>query len=659
MNYRKEIDGLRAVAVLPVLLYHAGFHSFSGGFVGVDVFFVISGFLITGIILQALSTGQFSLLDFYERRARRILPALFVVMLVALLVSWWLLPAKDMKSFSSALVAVSVFASNILFRITTNYFDATSDLNPLIHTWSLSVEEQYYMLFPLLVCWLWKRQKPWLFPTLLILFVLSLVYAHTHVIPQPVKTFFLLPSRTWELLLGAMAATWLFSHGQPRLPIMVQQMLALLGLTLIIASVWLFDDHVPTPSLYTLAPTLGAMCLLVFATGETWIGKWLGQRWLVGIGLISYSAYLWHQPLFALARHALIEELTVVKYLSLIVVSLMLAYFSWKYIETPFRNRQRISRRQLITCTVGAAVFFISVGLAGFFSKGFAFRLSPEKAVFLDYFENAMPQMRYFQRAGILQAYRIQCDFYDIEKSKLGESTSQPVAQIAEECYLPDPNKAHRVMLWGDSHAQHLYGGLSQHIGKDWQILQVASSGCTPKLQFKQNPDDYCDTSNWFAWQTMLKAKPEVVVIAQNKQHQPDILEKIAATLHAHGVKRVLLVGPGPHWRRDLPKLVTYWLWKSTPQRTLFGVDTHYMVHDQHMQKVFAHSPSLEYVSMMDTFCNHSGCLVYVGADRLTGLTTWDYGHLTPAASNYFAEQRLALAIQQSTDSLVQSSARP
>lgn len=651
MNYRKEIDGLRAVAVLPVLLYHAGFQHFSGGFVGVDVFFVISGFLITGIILQALRAQQFSLIDFYERRARRILPALYVVMLFTLVVSWWLLPAKDMKSFSSALVAVSVFASNILFRITTNYFDATSDLNPLIHTWSLSVEEQYYMLFPLLVCWLWKRQPRWLLPALLTLFVVSLTYAQTHVVPQPVKTFFLLPSRTWELLIGAIAATWLFEFGQPRLPHLVRQSLALLGLVLILASVCWFDDHVPAPSLYTLAPTLGAACLLVFATQQTWVGQLLAQRWLVGIGLISYSTYLWHQPLFAFARHAIIDTLSPLTFLSLILASFLLAYFSWKYIETPFRNRQRISRRQLIQCTVSAAALFIAIGLAGFFSKGFAFRLAPEKAAFLDYFENAMPQMRYFQRANILQTYRIQCDFYDIEKSKLGESTSQPVAKIAEECYQPDRLKTHRVMLWGDSHAQHLYGGLSHHLAQDWQILQVASSGCTPKLQFSQNPDDYCDTSNWFAWQTMLKAKPEVVVIAQNKQHQPDTLIAIAQALHAHGVKRVLLVGPSPHWRRDLPKLVTYWLWDNTPERTHFGVDPHYIARDQQMQQVFSQQAALEYISMMDTFCNTAGCLVYVGTDKQSGLTTWDYGHLTSAASDFFAQQRLANAITQSTTS--------
>jgi peptidoglycan/LPS O-acetylase OafA/YrhL len=209
MNYRREIDGLRALAVLPVILFHAGFETFSGGFVGVDVFFVISGYLITTIILTELEQGKFSLINFYGRRALRILPALFLVMLVCIQFAWfWLLPS-DMKGFSQSLVTVSVFASNILFWRKSGYFDTASELKPLLHTWSLAVEEQYYILFPLFLMLFWGRGKRWMLVTLGLVSIASLAVAQWAAYAKPAVAFYLLPTRAWELLIGALAAFYL------------------------------------------------------------------------------------------------------------------------------------------------------------------------------------------------------------------------------------------------------------------------------------------------------------------------------------------------------------------------------------------------------------------------------------------------------------------
>ena len=209
MNYRREIDGLRALAVLPVILSHAGFGLFSGGFIGVDVFFVISGYLITTIILSELDQEEFSIVNFYERRARRILPALFLVMLVCIPAAWfWLLPS-DLKDFSESLVAVSVFASNILFCRQTGYFDTAAELRPLLHTWSLAVEEQYYVVFPLFLTFFWKLGRRWLAVTLGLVLVASLAFAQWAVYAKPITAFFLLPTRGWELLVGAFAGFYL------------------------------------------------------------------------------------------------------------------------------------------------------------------------------------------------------------------------------------------------------------------------------------------------------------------------------------------------------------------------------------------------------------------------------------------------------------------
>ena len=656
MIYRKEIDGLRALAVLPVILYHAGLGIFNGGFVGVDIFFVISGYLITTILINDLDQQRFSILDFYERRARRILPALFLVLLVSLVAAWWLLPAKDMKSFSNGLVAVSLFASNILFRITTNYFDSTSDLNPLIHTWSLAVEEQYYVFFPLLLMLLWKVHRRWILPVLLTLFIASLILAQSRVAQHPVATFFLLPSRMWELLVGALIAYHTTSARPLQFSLLFsllfRQLISMLGLGMIGASVFLFNDHVPTPSIYTLIPTLGAGMILLAADQQTLVGRWLGCRWLVGIGLISYSAYLWHHPLFAFTRHAMLEEPTTSMYLALVALTLLRAVLSWKLVETPFRSKQQFTRMQIFSYAVIGGGLFLLIGLAGHFSKGFEFRLPQEKAAYLDFFENSMPEWRYFNRVGILQAYRIQCDFYDIEKSKQGESTSLPVAHIADECFVRDRKQPHSVMIWGDSHAQHLYGGLAHALPPAWQILQVASSGCEPRLQARQNPQDYCATSNWFALQTIAKTVPDVVIIAQNKNQNPQQYQLMAKQLRQMGVRQVLVIGPTPHWRRDLPKMITYWLWKETPRRTTLGLEPEVMQRDRALKTASQSLTAYRYISMIDDFCNQQGCLVYLGTDRKLGLTTWDYGHLTPAASDYFARQRLVSEITQaSTDS--------
>lgn len=217
MKYRREIDGLRALAVLPVIFFHAGFKAFEGGFVGVDIFFVISGYLITNIILSDLNAGKFSIVTFYERRARRILPALFFVMLCCLPFAWlWLVPTH-LEDFCQSMAAVSVFSSNILFWRESGYFGVASELKPLLHTWSLAVEEQYYLFFPLFLLGLWKLRKRWIFGSLALVAIVSLLLAQWGAYNKPAATFFLLPTRGWELAIGALIAFYfLYKKTMPR-----------------------------------------------------------------------------------------------------------------------------------------------------------------------------------------------------------------------------------------------------------------------------------------------------------------------------------------------------------------------------------------------------------------------------------------------------------
>ncbi len=376
MNYRSEIDGLRALAIIPVILYHAGLQGFSGGFVGVDIFFVISGFLITSIILSDMQAGTFSLIGFYERRARRILPALFLVLLVCMPFAWFWLQPLALKNFSESLVAVILFISNIFFWKHGGYFDVESELNPLLHTWSLAVEEQYYVLFPLFLMAAWRLGKRWIVGLLLIGALASLALAYKGSLSFSTTAFYLLPGRGWELLIGAFTAFYL-SSTKPAISTnrpLINQLLGVVGLLLIIYSIVFFNKDTPFPSLYTLVPTIGAALIILFSSPQTLVGKLLGSKALVGIGLISYSAYLWHQPLFSFAKHRSLESPSQTLLIALSIAALILAYFSWKYIETPFRNKKRFTRKQIFMFAAFGSIFFITVGIVGSLKEGFPHR---------------------------------------------------------------------------------------------------------------------------------------------------------------------------------------------------------------------------------------------------------------------------------------------
>lgn len=379
MEYRREIDGLRAIAVLPVMLFHAGIGAFGGGFVGVDVFFVISGYLITKIILNDLARGKFSIIDFYERRARRILPALFLVMLVSIPFAWLFLTAPEYKSFSRSLIAVSIFASNVLFYRESGYFDTTAELKPLLHTWSLAVEEQYYLVFPIILMFIWKRARRWLFVSLLTGAVASLAFAQWAVYTKPAAAFYLLPTRGWELLVGALAAVYLSQTSRQGFGRTAGEVGGWLGVILIFYAVFSYSKATPFPGYYALVPTLATVLIIVFATENNTVGRFIGNRAFVALGLISYSAYLWHQPLFAFARHGGVEEPDRHLFIVLLVIALALAFFTWKFVEGPFRSQGIIKRALFLKIVIVGGLFFIGFGYYGRANEGF-----PENTIIPD-----------------------------------------------------------------------------------------------------------------------------------------------------------------------------------------------------------------------------------------------------------------------------------
>lgn len=641
MDYRREVDGLRAFAVVPVILFHAGFEVFSGGFVGVDVFFVISGYLITTIILAELEQGKFSIINFYERRARRILPALFLVMFACLPFAWlWLLPS-DMKDFAHSLVAVPLFVSNILFWRESGYFEAAAELKPLLHMWSLAVEEQYYLIFPLFLMLTWRFGKRSILVLLAIFALASLGVAHWGSTAKPAAAFYLLPTRGWELLTGAFVSFYLSSEIRNKPSRLMQEFGGVIGLGLLLYSVFSFDKSTPFPSLYTLVPTVGAALIILYASRATLVGRMLGLNVFVGVGLISYSAYLWHQPLFAFARHQGLTEFDHVEFVILVSLSFALAYTSWYYVEKPFRSKALISRNSIFLFGIAGSLFFVSFGFAGHFKNGDMGQLSAEQEKFLLSFDNALPAWNYFNKTGISEKYRFDCDFYDIPKYRSGNPTNAPLKSISTNCFTSSKSKDKLIFIWGDSHAQQLYHGLSKAISTDYDILQVASSGCIAKIAASESNIDYCEYSNWFAFNKIQEIKPKFVIIGQDLHHNPKEMKKISNALLSVGVGNVIFTGPTPHWSPKLPSIIAYKFFPDTPQRTFAGIKKGVLELDRKIQSGFFASSNVSYVSLIDYFCNDDGCLVYYGDDVGDGITTWDYGHLTPTASYNFAKDVL------------------
>ena len=360
LRYRAEIDGLRAIAVMPVILFHAGFELFRGGFVGVDVFFVISGYLITTIMIEDLDKKKFSILNFYERRARRILPVLFVVMFVSVVFAWVLLPDLPLDNFGNGLLGVSLFVSNVVFWMQQGYFEESAELNPILHTWSLAVEEQFYIFFPIFLILTWRFGKSRVFWMVFLMSAVSLLLSEWGWRNHASACFYLAPTRVWELFAGSIAALIINKKGVRK-----NNPLALLGLIAIISSMLFFYEGTPVPSIYTLIPVLGTVLLVLYAEKETIIAKLLSNKLFVGLGLISYSAYLWHQSIFSFFRvYKNQVSLSWLHSTALILIILLLSYFSWKMVETPFRNRSFMR---------SSSVFLLSLlGLLSLFGIGYA-----------------------------------------------------------------------------------------------------------------------------------------------------------------------------------------------------------------------------------------------------------------------------------------------
>ena len=407
---------------------------------GVDVFFVISGYLITSIIVTERQTENFTLSNFYERRARRILPPLILVTTVCLPFAWfWMLP-NDLKDFSQSLAGVSVFVSNIVFWKQSDYFATAAELKPLLHTWSLAVEEQFYIFFPLLILASWRFGKHRMMGLLAGAFVLSFAVCEYGTSVRPAATFFLLPTRAWELLMGAMAALFQFNTANttPRSGF-IADLASTCGIALIGYAIFFFDKNTVYPGVYALAPTVGTLLILLFATPKTSVGKILASKYLVGIGLISYSAYLWHQPILAFAKLRSPTELSSWAVVALALSPLGPAYFSWRYVERPFRDKEKVSSKSIFFSATLASALLLSLGVTGSFFNGIPDRLPPKAVEMLSYLPTAHSAAAYKRLDGT-DCYGSPCSLGRLQEiadvAFVGDSHTAMLAQQLDRAFL-------------------------------------------------------------------------------------------------------------------------------------------------------------------------------------------------------------------------------
>lgn len=465
LKYRRDIDGLRAVAILPVLLFHAGISGFSGGFVGVDIFFVISGYLITSIIVREVTEGSFTYKDFWARRARRILPASVVMIIACLAAGWFLLAPNDYYDLGRSAREQAYFAANFFFWQESGYFDGPSELKPLLHMWSLAVEEQFYVVFPLIFLLAHKFIPRFKFLLLIAIFIASLTASILLIESSPSATFYLLHTRACELLIGSLLAV---APVMTKKHNIVYELVSLISLAVITFCVVSYNEHTVFPGAAALLPTL-ATAAIIWANSyhNTLAKRFLSIQPMVWFGLISYSLYLWHWPLMAFTRYNAVEELLLIDKLMLVIASIALGYLSWRFIETPFRLRQLLATdKKILWAALAALIVIAIIGQQIRRTEGYPPRL-PENA-------------RNFAIASEWEKYQKKCYKLKPEQVAAGE-----ICRFGDE----DQTKP-ELFFWGDSHAAAYLPAIKSKTEQHGILtLHASKSGC-PTLLGGERPND-------------------------------------------------------------------------------------------------------------------------------------------------------------------------
>ncbi|WP_223464829.1 acyltransferase family protein [Pseudomonas sp. GL-RE-26] len=630
-KYRPDIDGLRAIAVLSVVAFHAFPSLIQGGFVGVDVFFVISGFLISSIIFGSLEKNSFSFVDFYCRRVNRIFPALLLMLAVTWSFGWFSLLADEYTQLGKYIAGGAAFVSNFVLLGEAGYFDNSAETKLLLHLWSLGIEEQFYLIWPLIVWAAWKARLNALILILLVggtSFALNIMSVHA----DPVATFYSPQTRFWELLVGSFLA-YIIMHKQQIFPAwrestgpVVRNIQSLAGLTLLAAAFALTTKSNQFPGWWALLPTVGA-ALIISAGPFAWFNRTiLSRRPLVWFGLISFPLYLWHWPLLTFQRILNNEPPSVLARGLAVAASILLAWITYRYVEKFIRRRTNPRKTAAI----------LSLAMAGIAAAGLA-------TLKLDGIPSRFP-------TEIKEIADFKYEFLkDARNPECWISITAPYNGFAPKCLdAGDSSGSERILIWGDSHAARLYPGLASVVDRRATLLQATRSSCPPILDFA---GPVCTDSNNYVLSRLKDSHPSTVILfgawgrygvdwPTGSDAQKKLLHTIEAISEA-GVKNIIVLGPSPEWTLPLPNLV-FNAWKSDfihriPRRMSEGLNpTTKTIDDQF--KEFIPQTKASLIPVYDALCDSDGCITYTG-ETLSNLTTWDYGHLTTEGAKVVAKK--------------------
>ena len=620
INYRPDIDGLRAFAVSAVVLFHCGFYGLSGGFIGVDIFFVISGYLITSLLIRDLTKGNFSLTAFYAKRIRRLYPALVFTLLITLIGGYFIFMPDEFKELGQSAVSVVTYLSNIFFWLKSDYFDGPSELKPLLHTWSLAVEEQFYIIFPLIMILVFKLHKKFRNLALFALLLLSLIACTLYVHIDNSAAFFFMPFRIWEFLAGAMCTLVV------RLVVKntIREIITLIGLLLIALSLVLIDESMLFPGVSAIPVCLGTALVIGFNNNDTYISRFLAANPIVFIGKISYSTYLIHWPLVVFYTYYIIREINLVEKITLVFLSFVFGYIIYSTVENRFRKGKITSKESKTTFmyTVAFSVFVACIGGLIHLQDGFKQRFAINEVV--------------SEERPVFRAFSGKC-FLSTDDSY--EKWS------GDNCFIgAKKERNHNTLLWGDSHANHLVYGI--HIQKEKiksNILLFASAGCPPIFDAQPNNRPNCAYNNSNVIQVIESHNIDHVVLASNWQYaatQGVELNKLGntiKTLKALNVK-VSLVNQLPIYPINNPEYLILRLSNGKPLNEDWHLKPSKGQKESKQIKQIAYTSNIPVIDSMSTFCDHGECKII----QKGNLIVKDAGHLSELGSSYFISSMLS-----------------
>lgn len=611
-GYRRDIDGLRAIAVAVVVIFHTGVSPLRGGFIGVDIFFVISGFLISGLLIRDIDRGSFSLSRFYERRLRRILPAMLAMVAVVLALSPILLFSPELRITALTALSSLFSAANLYLLSTAGYFEADSLTQPLLHLWSLGVEEQFYVLFPIALILLAAVGRRWLPLGVILLTAASLAACIIVTRLDRDFAYFFPLTRAWELMIGAL----LVLVPLPRVPRLLRELAALVAVAIILGSAWRFHSGMAFPGWVALIPCLAAAGLIaVGSQGGSLVTQALSWRPVVFVGQISYSLYLWHWPVFVAYRLVNGGAIGRLEAILLVIVSIGIACLSWRYVERPFREKAFLpTQRSVFTAAaVGSLILAITAGVT--------FQIAQPTATPRDEADRLSRYIAYDDTP----VYRRGVCFLLGHINRLEDFK-------ADICLTPSTVKPN-VLLMGDSHGAHLWSGLDQVL-PEAHVMQATSTGCKPVIETQGEV-----TCRLLAASTFERIgqdlRPDLLVLsARWEASDMPALRRTIETLRPK-VGRLLVSGPIVEYGVALPRLLAQIAEGRDPALFISARVTKTRALDAEL-RALVEAAGADYASPYSVLCPASGEACTTQTAQGVPIQ-WDYGHLTREGSGYVA----------------------